>query len=218
MAGSLAHSERAAAIGRLLDALVECLRAAAGADASARPSLEEFARLVGAVDRATLAATPRERQRVPVCRLWEAALRAARGPLVAPLTTLGESLSWTQNPNYRRRPPDAAFLDNYGYAVIAGPLEGPPALVSDPHVALGVLLLGPRTHYPLHAHPSVEVYVTLTADAEWWREDGPWRDEPAGALIHHASGVPHATRAGDTPLLAVYVWRGSLATYARLRP
>jgi quercetin dioxygenase-like cupin family protein len=152
-----------------------------------------------------------------VCRFWDTALRAARGPLVAPLSEIGPSLAWAQNPNYRRRPPDAAFLDNYGYAVIAGPLEGPPALVPDARVALGVLLLGPRTHYPLHAHPAVEVYVTLTADGEWWREDGPWRGTPAGTVIHHPSGVPHATRAGDTPLLAVYVWRGELATHARLR-
>jgi hypothetical protein len=36
-------------------------------------------------------------------------------------------------------------------------------------------------------------------------------------VIHHPSGVPHATRAGDTPLLAVYVWRGELGTHARLR-
>jgi quercetin dioxygenase-like cupin family protein len=75
--------------------------------------------------------------------------------------------------------------------------------VSDAHVALGVLLLGSHTHYPLHAHPAVEVYVTLTPDGEWWREDGPWRREPAGTAIHHASGVPHATRTGETPLLAV---------------
>jgi len=28
--------------------------------------------------------------------------------------------------------------------------------------------------------------------------------------------VRHATRAGDAPLLAVYLWRGDLATHARL--
>jgi len=37
-------------------------------------------------------------------------------------------------------------------------------------------------------------------------------------VIHHASGVPHAMRAGMTPLLALYVWRGTLGTHARLRP
>jgi hypothetical protein len=206
MAGSLAHSDRSAAVRRFLDALADTLRAA---------SLLDFARLTDAVETASLAEPAPAR--IPVCRLWDDALRTARGPLVAPLETLGGWLSWTQNPNYRRQPPDPTFLDNYGYAVIAGPPDGAPALVSDAHVALGVLLLGPRTHYPLHAHPAVEVYVTLTPDGEWWREDGPWRREPASAAIHHASGVPHATRAGEAPLLAVYVWRGALATHARLR-
>jgi len=136
--------------------------------------------------------------------------------LLDALATLGPSLSWTQNPNYRRRPPDATFLDNYGYAVIAGPPSGPPALAIDARLALGVLLLGPYTHYPLHAHPAVEIYYTLTPGGEWWRGDGPWRREAPGSMILHAPSVRHATRAGSDPLLAIYLWRGDLATHARL--
>ena len=214
MAASIAHSERSTALRRFLDALAEMLHAAA-AEAATRASLDDFARRVSAID-ATARALP-ALERVAVCRFWDDALRGAHGPLVAPLTVLGPCLSWTQNPNYRRRPPDPAFLDNYGYAVIAGPVDGPPALAHVPDLALGVLLLGPRTHYPEHAHPAVEVYVTLTPDGEWWRDDGPWRRVPAGAAIHHPSGVSHATRAGEAPLLAVYVWRGALAMHASLR-
>ena len=157
--------------------LAATLHAAAHADAPARASLEDFARITRAVHAPALVEPAPGR--VAVCRFWDTALRAARGPLAAPLAQLGSSLAWTQNPNYRRDPPDAAFLDNYGYAVIAGPPDGPPALVSEARVALGVLLLGPRTHYPLHAHPAVEVYVTL-ADGDWWRADGPWHREAAG--------------------------------------
>src|SRR6266850_164235 len=101
-------------------------------------------------------------------------------------------------------------------ALVAGPAAGPPALAVDPRLALGVLLLGPHAHYPLHAHPAVEIYYTLTAGAEWWRGGGPWRQEPAGAAIHHAPNVRHATRAGVTPLLAIYLWRGDLVTHAEL--
>ena len=157
--------------------------------------------------------------RVPVCRFWDDALTLARraGAAIAPaLDRVGSALSWTQNPNYRRDPPDAGFLDNYGYAVIVGPADGPPALVADPGIALGVLLLGPHTHYPLHSHPAVEVYYTLTPGGEWWRGAGPWRREPVGAAIHHTPNVPHATRAGAEPLLAVYLWHGDLGTHARL--
>ena len=158
-------------------------------------------------------------ERLPVCRFWptalEAASRAEAAPLAAALAPLTPALAWTQNPNYRRRPPEPTFLDRYGYAVIAGPPDGPPALAHTPALALGVLLLGPSTHYPRHAHPALEVYYTLT-DGEWWRDEGPWRPLPPGTAIVHAPHVRHATRAGDAPLLAVYLWRGDLATHARL--
>jgi len=58
----------------------------------------------------------------------------------------------------------------------------------------------------------------MTVDGEWWRGDGPWRREPAAAVIYHAPSVRHAMRAGLLPLLAVYIWRGDLATHARLSP
>ncbi len=124
-------------------------------------------------------------------------------------------LSWTQNPNYRRSPPTPDFLDNYGYAVLAGPADGPPALARHDRLAFGVLLLGPHTHYPLHHHPAAEVYIPLNS-AEWWRGDGPWREQRPGAVIHHPPDLPHATRAGDAPLLALYLWHGELATHAKL--
>ena len=195
--------------------------AAETADADTAASLREFARLLlTSLEPSRLAGGPAAPpHRLPVGRFWDAALRSASGApsaLIAALETLGPWLSWAQNPNYRRRPPDATFLDNYGYAVIAGPSDGPPALAAHPRLALGVLLLGPHAHYPLHAHPAVEVYYTLTSGGEWWRDPGPWRDEPAGTAICHEPYARHATRAGRSPLLAVYLWRGDLATHATL--
>jgi hypothetical protein len=159
-----------------------------------------------------------ELPRLPVCRFWDVALAAA-GPEVATLRDalrqLAPALTWVQNPNYRSRPPTSDFLANYGYAVIIGPEDGPPAPARDPRLALGVLLLGPGTEYPAHHHPAVEHYVLLTT-ADWWRADEGWRQQPPGALIHHASNLGHAMRAGRDPLLALYLWRGDLATYARI--
>ncbi|MFM9841439.1 MAG: dimethylsulfonioproprionate lyase family protein [Dongiaceae bacterium] len=155
---------------------------------------------------------------LPVCRFWPAALaRPGDGvaQLCAALITLESRLSWTQNPSYRRSPPTPGFLDNYGYAVLAGPADGPPAIARHDQLAFGVLLLGPRTHYPLHHHPAAEVYVPLNS-AQWWRDDGPWREEAPGAVIHHPPNMPHATRTGGAPLLALYLWRGALATHAKL--
>lgn len=158
---------------------------------------------------------------LPVCRFWDEAIASARragASLANTVDSLAPILSWTQNPNYRRTPPDAGFLEHYGYAVIVGPADGPPALAIDPRLALGVLLLGPGTHYPLHSHPAIEVYYTLTEEGEWWRDAGPWRSEPSGSAIYHAPNVPHATRTQSSPLLAIYLWQGDLETHASLHP
>jgi Dimethlysulfonioproprionate lyase len=216
MGGSIAHPDPVGPLGALLTALAAAMDGAGAAaiDPSAAATLRDFSGLVRSIEpgspRAVGPAT-----RLPVCRLLEPALEAHAGPLVGALRALAPSLSWTQNPNYRRQPPDATFLDRYGYAVIAGPAAGPPALVLEPRLALGVLLLGPRAHYPLHAHPAVEVYYTLTP-GEWWRDEGPWRAWGPGTAIHHPPNMPHATRAGAGPLLAIYLWRGDLATHASL--
>ena len=221
MDGSIAHPDpaaRRAALEQFLGVLESELHEAAAKEASPdiAASLREFLQLMRSIDASSV--PPRsESEHLAVCRHWEASLEdGAPRPLVAALGALGPWLSWTQNPNYRRRPPDPTFLENYGYAVVAGPLDGPSSLAAAADLALGVLLLGPGAHYPLHAHPAVEIYYTLTRGGEWWRDDGPWRREPAGAVIHHAPNVRHATRAGASPLLAIYLWRGELGTHARL--
>jgi quercetin dioxygenase-like cupin family protein len=223
---SIAHSdppERRAALRRFLDVLADTLVAAGSAseDPGAAAAVDEFARLTRSIDpQSGWPARAVSLERLPVCRFWDDALEAGARGAVAPfssaLRALGPSLSWTQNPNYRRRPPGPDFLENYGYAVIAGPADGPPGLVLEPRLAVGVLVLGPGAHYPLHEHPAVEIYCPLTSEGEWWKGAGPWRRESPAAAVYHAPHVPHAMRAGSTPLLAVYLWSGDLATHAML--
>jgi hypothetical protein len=207
---------------RLLGALARRLADAAGTAApEARRDLSELAAALAGLPRpAALAARPADRLPLPVCRFWDMALLAALdGParaLAAPLAALSPALAWAQNPNYVRHPPGPDFLADYGYAVVAGPGADPPALIATETLAFGVLLLGPGTLYPLHDHPAVELYVTLDSAGAWRRGAGPWQRPPAGTLIHHPSGMPHAMRAGAKPLLALYFWRGALATHARL--
>jgi hypothetical protein len=168
----------------------------------------DFAAPVRALD---LSAARAGQGRLPVCRFWQAATSGG-APLLGPLARLAPELGWVQNPNYVARPPSPDFLDNYGYAVLAGP----GGLVASEALALGLLLLGPRTHYPTHRHPAVEVYVVAGGEAEWRRGEDTWRREPPGAVIRHDSMVPHATRTLAEPLLAVYLWQGDLATHARI--
>jgi quercetin dioxygenase-like cupin family protein len=153
--------------------------------------------------------------RLPVCRYWDQAVAGTAGPmapLLAALDRLAPALRWVQNPNYVARPPSAGFLDGYGYAV----LVGPGGLAESDRLAVGLLMLGPGIHYPRHSHPAVEVYVVLAGEGEWQKGEAPWQRRPPGAVIRHDSLVPHATRALEEPLLAAYVWRGDLATHARI--
>ena len=168
----------------------------------------DFVPAVRALDLSAPRPQPRS---LPVCRFWEQVVDGG-GALLAPLAKLAPALSWVQNPNYVAAPPSPEFLENYGYAVLAGP----GGLVASEALALGVLLLGPGIHYPSHNHPAVEIYVVLAGEAEWQKAGEPWRRESPGTVIRHDSMVTHATRALAEPLLAAYVWRGDLATYARI--
>jgi quercetin dioxygenase-like cupin family protein len=169
---------------------------------------EDFAGALGALELKLLTLAP---GRLPVCRFWKKAMAGGHS-LLAPLAALEPSLRWVQNPNYVAAPPDPGFLENYGYAVLAGP----GGLIETRALALGLLLLGPGTHYPSHRHPAAEIYVVASGEGEWRMGEQPWHRRPAGDVIRHDSMVPHATRALVEPLLAVYVWRGDLDTHARI--
>ncbi|MBV9520621.1 MAG: hypothetical protein JO068_21160 [Hyphomicrobiales bacterium] len=183
--------------------------------------IEGLEHLSGKANATSPQATP---TRLPACRYLAEALDAAAigkvGELAMHLRLLEPSLSFVQNPNYRHAPPTPSFLSEYGYAVLAGPADGAPALVSDPHLAFGVLLLGPRTEYPAHHHPATELYVPL-GRADWAKGSmvagrPEWVSREPGCVIYHPPNLVHATRTHESPLAALYLWAGDLATYARL--
>jgi quercetin dioxygenase-like cupin family protein len=155
---------------------------------------------------------------LPVCRCWGSCLeRMCGGPLdqlAVVLRELGPRFAWRQNPGYSAALVGSHFLENYGYAEIAG--RGGLA-VSD-RVAAGLLLLGPETAYPPHAHPATEHYYVLSGTARWGLGDTPPTLRSPGSLIYHPSGVPHQMRTEKEPLLALYLWQGDLDTAATLVP
>ncbi|HEY1480085.1 MAG TPA: dimethylsulfonioproprionate lyase family protein [Gaiellales bacterium] len=160
-----------------------------------------------------------ETRSLPVLEHWTRSLTLpAPAPVEAlarALDDLRPALAFTQNPNYVAAPPSPGFLDRYGYAVLAGPAEGPPALVRHPSLALGVLLLAPATRYPTHVHPAAELYLPL-GPAGWSLGDGALVVRPAGTPIVHAPNEPHATETGATPLAALYLWIGEISVAATL--
>ncbi len=168
----------------------------------------DFAQPVRALDLSRPIANPAV---LPVCRFWPNIL-AAGGELVELLGDLSPHLRWVQNPNYVAAPPSPDYLENYGYVVLAGP----GGLVATDSLAMGILLLGPHTHYPTHRHPAVEIYVVTVGEAEWRKGEQAWRRLAPGSVIRHETMMSHATRTLDEPLLAVYVWQGDLKTHAKI--
>jgi hypothetical protein len=151
-----------------------------------------------------------ESANLPVLRFWPACLPDPPDPAAAALRVLTPELRWRQNPTYR----DPKFLASYGYAEIVG--SG--GLIAASRLSLGILLLAPATLYPAHRHPAEEIYLPLQP-AFWLHGDtGPWHLQPPGAVIHHPSMLAHAMRTGTQALPALYLWRGDLATPARLDP
>jgi hypothetical protein len=158
---------------------------------------------------------------LPILRFWPDCLKQSKADqpglegIAMALAALTPALRWRQNPNYRQSPPNADFLDNYGYAEICGSYG-----LIEASIRFGVLILGPGTCYPSHRHPAEEIYLPLGV-GDWQHGDaemaaGHWTGQPVGTLIHHPPHVPHATRANDTALAALYLWRGDLTTEAQL--
>lgn len=201
------------ALGELLTAAIAVCQQRADEGSAAAALFSDIARLTRAAPTNPEPPTP---QRLPACRHLARALSLAeQGPaaeVAGAYPALAEQLRWTQNSNYLRDPKMRAFLADYAYVELVGP--GGIALEED--AALGLLLIGPHCHYPPHSHPAQEVYLVVAGAANWWREGEPWQTLPAAAFVHHAPHVTHAMRTLDEPLLALYAWRGEIATAARL--
>ncbi len=118
------------------------------------------------------------------------------------------AMPWRQNPTYT----DESFLGRYAYCELLGPAGA----VKHATVSIGLLYLAPGTLYPPHVHPAEEAYHLLAGVSEWQAGVEVLTRRGPGDRMEHPSGVPHMMCSGATPLLALYVWRGDLASPARL--
>lgn len=144
---------------------------------------------------------------LPACQYLDVAMAAGeKHPIVSAIAPFLPALSWRYG--YPEHPEWPGLAERLAFA----PLIGTRAPFTDAAAHLGLTLIAPATHYPLHAHPAIELYLVLSGTAEWRVSEAPFAPRPPGALILHASGIGHAMRTGTEPLLALYVWRGDLVT------
>ncbi|MFO7966423.1 MAG: dimethylsulfonioproprionate lyase family protein [Archaeoglobaceae archaeon] len=149
---------------------------------------------------------------LPVCKYlqdaWAQATQESIEPIIDSIKHLTPNLVWHQG--YAESEMSMDFSDNFGIADVIGPY----GLVFSTSFKLGMVLLGPETWYPPHAHPSTEIYYILWGEAEWYAgEDSSVKN--AGSMIFHHSNEPHAMLTRKNPLLAIYTWRGNIQTNSK---
>ena len=96
------------------------------------------------------------------------------------------------------------FFDNYAHVE----LIGTKGHFASEKIAAGLVLYGPQVDYPDHWHVAEEVYIPMTGNGEWSSGGEPHRIRAAGDFIFHTTNLPHAIRCGQTPMLALWIWRG----------
>ena len=126
--------------------------------------------------------------------------------IVKTLETSAKHLTWGQT--YSVEDFGTDFLEKYGWTELIG-LRGQ---IKSKDIACGFLLLGPGIEYPKHSHEAVEVYVPLTSRALWVQGDDDWISRPTSVPIYHRSLLSHGMRTGNSPMLALYLWRGGNLT------
>jgi mannose-6-phosphate isomerase-like protein (cupin superfamily) len=190
----------------LLKVLPDRLARLAAASAPAGPEAQALLPLWSA------SSPPRraEPATLPACdSLSEALELGMAGPesvIAAGLSELTSRLRWTygypRDPRYPGLERRLAFTEALGKTGI-WPSE---------RMLLGFTLIAPHTHYPAHVHPAIELYVVIAGAAAWALGDAPAQIRPPGSVIVHPSGAPHAMTTGAEPMLALFTWRGDLAT------
>jgi quercetin dioxygenase-like cupin family protein len=107
--------------------------------------------------------------------------------------------------------------DDGGTRIALAPMEH---VVDLGGLTVGLLYVAAGRTYPLHSHPPHELYLTISGTARWrYGGSTEYRSVEAGCVIHNHPNDLHATVAGGTPLVALYVlWDEPTATHTAAQP
>jgi quercetin dioxygenase-like cupin family protein len=140
----------------------------------------------------------------PVCEHIFEGLRvtAEASPELARLAEafgrLAPRLKWIRRDGLQ--PEDPRFPDNHANAA----LIGNDGIEYHDSVRLGVSLIAPGVTYPRHNHPPEEGYLVMSG-GDWRQDDGEWFRREPGETVHNVPNIWHAMRAGEAPLLALWM-------------
>jgi len=149
---------------------------------------------------------------MPACDHLDAAVALGQagstGDLASAVAPLAGQLQWTYSYPTDGGQDGADLARRIAFSQIVG-RKG---LVANADLHIGLTLMAPHTAYPPHAHPAVEVYLVVAGSATWQAGGAAATRQRPGAVIFHPGNVPHAMTTDDEPLLAIWTWRGDLAS------
>lgn len=194
-------SRRAPAVARFLESVSAALESNLAPGDAPRPVVERMLTALaspGESSDAVAAGNLSVLEHLPPALRSAASSRQPVGDVGTALTVLAPELDWRRRPGANAVGMD--FAEGHANAVVVG-AEG---VERRRDVTVGLSLMAPGVRYPDHNHPPEEVYLVLSP-GEWWQEGGGWHEPGVGAIVHNPPGIMHAMRAGDAPLLAVWL-------------
>jgi len=114
---------------------------------------------------------------------------------------LSEQVQWHQ----ASRGVPEFFEGGYSFSVIIGDS----GLVSSKKIRMGFFLQNQNVDYPSHAHEAEEFYLILSGHGSW-QIGKSWYDANPGRIFHHQPGESHRMITESEPLLAIWIWTGSI--------
>ncbi len=94
----------------------------------------------------------------------------------------------------------------------ASQVVGNNGLLRSERLITGFFLIGPNVDYPMHDHLADEVYLVVSGAVNIQNGfDAQPRRVSAGDYSITPSGMPHAMRTGNEPVLMIYIWTGQVA-------
>lgn len=158
---------------------------------------------------------PPEPLRLPGAKHLASALpEALDGPMASVVhgfMAIEPESPWIQTEHYRVSLGDD-YMDNYGYVTLVGDR----AILKHDRIACGFFVIGPGRHYPEHHHEAEEVYHPLSGDTLWSLNGEPGTPRAIGEAVHNPPWQLHEMTTRETPLFALYCWRGRVADQAQL--
>lgn len=105
---------------------------------------------------------------------------------------------------------DGRIRPDIAKRMLTAELIGPDGVIFDATVRMGLFLQAPGLSYVTRMHAAEETFVMLGGRGWWSTNDRRALARGAGAVIHHPSMTPHASRTRQDPLLAAWRWTGDI--------